>query len=157
MREYKAARRKAKLEPVQFACSYLVDEIPEGAKEPVEVEKREVFTCKGDMSGLSLSDMASFADIDSNSTEGLSIMAEVFREMFGDDGEFRRFKKFQAEHLDGDDLVDIIGGLIEDFAGRPTQPPSDSPSSSSTDGRDSKEHSSLEEPSHSAADISSSV
>lgn len=138
MRTFKAARRAAKKEPVEFRVEYVEEVLVDG--ETLEVEKSEVFTCTGDISTLSLSELAYNADIDAATAEGAAILAEIFREAFGDDVEYRRFYKFQKKYLDddGDALIDIMGGLVEDFTGRPTQLPSASPVSSSTDGQGSK-------------------
>lgn len=136
MRTFKAARRAAKKEPVEFRVEY-VDEV-EVDGETLELEKAEVFTCSGDISALSLSEFARNADIDAATAEGAAILAEIFREAFDNDAEYRRFYRFQRRYLEPDDLVDILGGLVEDFTGRPTQPPSVSSATSSTDGPDSR-------------------
>lgn len=136
MRTFKAARRAAKQEPVEFRVEYVEEIDVDG--ELLEVEKSEVFVCSGDISALSLSEFARSADLDAATAEGAAVLAEIFREAFDNDAEYRRFYRFQRRYLDPDDLVDILGGLVEDFTGRPTQLPSDSSATSPTDGPDSK-------------------
>jgi len=137
MRSFTASRRAAKKESVEFEVNYF-DAAVDEAGHDIEVEKTEVFVCVGDISTLSLSEFARSAEIDAATPEGAAILAEIFREAFDDDAEYRRFFRFQRRYLEADDLVDILGGLIEDFTGRPTQPPSVSSASSSTDGPDSR-------------------
>lgn len=140
MRSYKAARRAAKADPVTFEYTYVAEEkAPDGGK--VEVDKTTVFTCHGELSSLMLSEFAYHADLDVADPEGMSIVRQFFAEAFGDEEEYRRFFRLHTRYGDDDLLMDIIGGLVEDFAGRPTRRASSSPSTPSTTGPTSRDDS----------------
>ncbi|MGI8682075.1 MAG: hypothetical protein ACR2JO_08090 [Mycobacteriales bacterium] len=142
MRSYKAARRAALKEPVEFDYEYVttepvVDEdgapvaAPDGVPVTREVEKSEHFVCKGEVSALTLSEFAYNADVDSATLEGAALVRQFFGEAFGDEKEYQRFFRLHIRHGDDDLLMDILSGLAEDFTGRPTKRPSDSPATPS--------------------------
>lgn len=129
-RSYRAARREAEQEPIEFEVVHFDD---------TGTAVTEVFTCRGEISTLTLSEFGHAADLDSATPEGAAVLRDIFHEAFGDEKEYRRFYKLVRRiHLPDDMLVDIMGGLIEDFTGRPTQRPSSSPASPSTTGADSR-------------------
>lgn len=130
MRSYKAARREATKEPVKFEVGYEDDD---GA------EKTETFTCTGEVSSLVLSEMAYNANVEIATPEGAAVLREFFAGAFGDEGEYRRFFRFvMTQGLDDDFLMEIMQGIAEDFAGRPTKRLSDSLGTPSTTGPDSR-------------------
>lgn len=130
MRSYKAARREATKEPVKFEVGYEDDD---------GNEKMETFTCTGEVSSLVLSEMAYNADVDIATPEGAAVLRQFFAGAFGDQNEYRRFFRFvMTQGLDDDMLMEIMQGIAEDFAGRPTKRLSDSPGTPSTTGQDSR-------------------
>jgi hypothetical protein len=130
MRSYKAARREATKEPVKFAIGY---EDADGT------EQEETFTCVGEVSSLVLSEMAYNADVDIATPEGAGLLRQFFAGAFGDDKEYQRFFRFvMTQGLSDDILMDVMQGVVEDFAGRPTKRPSDLPATPSTSGQGSR-------------------
>jgi len=94
----------------------------------------ERFVCSKDISVLDLSELASFADLDSQSPEGIAAIQGFLRIVLGP-AEFGRFRRFCAQRrVDDDTLIDIITDLCQDFLGRPTQASSSSPGSPSATG-----------------------
>ncbi len=92
------------------------------------------FACKTDISVLDFSELASYADLDADSPQGIAALQGFFTIMLGDT-EFRRFKLHCARHrTDDDTIVTIMGDLADEFLGRPTVAPSTSPSSPSATG-----------------------
>lgn len=133
MRSYKAARRAKLREPITFEVDYI-----EEGSDGEETERTMVFECKGKLSALTLSEFASSAEISADTPEGARALRDVLSSMFGDALEYRRFSNFAATYLEDDQLVDIVGDLIEEFTGRPTERPESSPSSQSATGQGSK-------------------
>lgn len=129
MRSYKAARRAHTGDPVPFRYEYTDDD---------GVEQVEVFECQGEVSSLLLSELASNADVDVATPEGVALLREFFAQAFGDEAAYRRFFKLHTKYGDDDLLMDIMAGLVEDFAGRPTRRPSASPATQSSGGMQSK-------------------
>lgn len=130
MRSYKAARREATKEPVEFRVDY---EDADGT------EKVETFICTGEVSSLVLSEMAYNANVEIATPEGAAVLREFFAGAFGNEGEYRRFFRFvMTQGFDDDFLMEIMQGIAEDFAGRPTKRLSDSPGTQSTTGPDSR-------------------
>jgi hypothetical protein len=141
-RAYRAAKRAHEQEPVTFDVTHEVTTTVDGAEQTEEVT--ETFTCRGGVSTLLLSEFARQADLDAASPEGMALVSQFFRQAFGEDREYRRFLRYQADHnLDDEMLMSILAGLVEDLTGRPTkgrQPSLDGPS---TNGSTSKADSSL--------------
>lgn len=132
-RSYKAARREALGEPVEFDYEY-VDE--QGA------DQVETFTCRGKVDTLMLSEFAHNAEVESDSPEGMALLRQFFADAFGDEAEYKRFFRLHTKHGDDDLLFEILGGLVEDFAGRPKAQPSSSSTTPSTTGPTSRDDSS---------------
>lgn len=128
MRSYKAARRAAKREAVDFEVTWYDD---------ADAEHADVFHAYGVPSMTTLSDAGYFADMDAETPEAAAIIRKIFEESIGDAVEFSRFWRV-ARMVDNDTLVDIMADLIEDTTGRPTERPSASAASSSSDGQSSK-------------------
>lgn len=140
-RSYKAARRAAlhDLEPVEFSVDYDADVLdvvgnPTGETVPAV----RVFVAKGDISGLTLAEFADISATGSFAVRDAGILPRMLREAFGDDRAAAEFSVFAGRHLDDDQVAEILFDLVEDFAGRPTQRLSGSPSTSSTTGQDSR-------------------
>ncbi|HXH77156.1 hypothetical protein, partial [Nocardioides sp.] len=92
------------------------------------------FSCSQDISVLDFSELASYADLDASSAEGIAALQAFFTIMLGP-AQYRRFRRHCATHrTDDDTIVDIMGDLAEDFLGRPTGAPQSSPSSPSATG-----------------------
>lgn len=92
------------------------------------------FTCSTAISVLDFSELASYADLDSASPEGIAALQGFFTIMLGQP-EYRRFRRHCAQNrTDDDTIVEIMGDLAEDFLGRPTKAPSRSLSSPSASG-----------------------
>ncbi|GAA3027217.1 hypothetical protein [Streptosporangium longisporum] len=87
-----------------------------------------VFIGEGGISIMDLSEYARLASqgVDSESPEGVAILADVYRGLLGD----RVYNKFRAHcrkhRTDGKTLVAILQDLISAAADRPTSRPSDS-------------------------------
>jgi hypothetical protein len=85
------------------------------------------WVCEGDISVLDLSEYARLATqgVDSDSPEGMAILADVYSGLLG--GSYQKFREHCRKNGTGSDvLVNIIGDLITDAADRPTNRPSDS-------------------------------
>lgn len=92
------------------------------------------FTCSTEISVLDFSELASYADLDSSSPEGIAALHGFFTIMLGA-SEYRRFRRHcAANHTHDDTIVQIMGDLAEDFLGRPTSAPSRSANSPSVSG-----------------------
>lgn len=102
---------------------------------PLEFELDGVtFTCSRDISVLDFSELASYADLDASSAQGIAALQGFFTVMLGAD-EYRRFRRHCATHqTDDDTIVAIMGDLAEDFLGRPTPAPQLSSSTPSATG-----------------------
>lgn len=133
-RSYKAAVRELKDDPVAFDVERIDD------KGDVVVDK---FTCRGKVSTLLLSEFAVQSDVSAATPEGMALIARFFRQAFGDEKEYGRFFRYATEHLDDEGLMAILGGLVEDFSGRPTKGRQRSPGGRSKSGRTSKGASSM--------------
>jgi len=86
------------------------------------------FVGEGDISVMDMSEYARLASqgVDSESPEGIAILADVYRGLLGD-RVYNQFRAHCRKHgTDGDTLVAILQGLITDAAERPTSRPSDS-------------------------------
>lgn len=149
MRRIDARRRhdRAQLKPVEFDLAYTVraehrcDEtcaLPCSRVGLIEdVDREEHFTCRGNVSSIMLSEFAHNADVDVSSGEGMELIRELFSDAFADPAEYKRFFR-AARHLDDDDLMDVMGAVIEEFSARPTQQLSPSPKQPATTGSDSQ-------------------
>lgn len=85
------------------------------------------WVCEGDISVLDLSEYARLANqgVDSDSPEGVAILADVYSGLLG--SSYQRFRAHCRKHgTDGDVLVQILGDLIAETSDRPTSRPSDS-------------------------------
>lgn len=147
-RSYAAARRQARREPVTFELAYELDDpaagLPSGPPPGATVTRTDVFTCRGQVSTLLLSEFARQEDLNSASPEGVALIAEFFMTAFADPAEYRRFRRTLDEYFDDDDatLLLVLQGLIEDFSARPTKGLSPSPGTPSTTGTTSRDDSS---------------
>ncbi|MEU9888014.1 hypothetical protein [Sphaerisporangium sp. NPDC051011] len=98
------------------------------------------FVCTEAPSALDLSEFARLAaeGVDSESPEGLAILAQVFITVLGEK-EYRRFRAHCRKYRPEPELlIQIIGDIFEDYAERPTTRPSDSPDGPPTTGATSK-------------------
>jgi hypothetical protein len=92
------------------------------------------FRCSTEISVLDFSELASYADLDSSSPEGIAALQGFFTIMLGQ-AEYRRFRRHCAQHhTDDDTIVAVMGDLADDFLGRPTKAPSSSPVTPSATG-----------------------
>lgn len=83
---------------------------------------------------LDLLELAGVADLDADSPEGLAAIADLFRNIMGE--QYGAFKAHCRNHnTKADTLLDILTGLIEDASDRPTKRPSDSADGPPTTGR----------------------
>lgn len=88
----------------------------------------EVFVGQGSISTMDLSEFARLANqgVDSSSPEGIAILADIYLSLLGNT-EYQRFRRHCRAHgTEGGVLVEILGGLMSEGSGRPTQRPSDS-------------------------------
>jgi hypothetical protein len=146
-RIYRAARRRSQKEPVTFDLHY---EVPkeERDQESGEVmgvtyrQRTEHFVCGGEVSTLLLSELAYNADLDVADPEAMKLIRNFFANAFGDSEEGRKgyalFFRLVTRYGDDDLLMEIMAGMVEDFSGRPTKRPSQSPDTPSTTGETSK-------------------
>lgn len=135
MRKIDARRRQDRQEkaPVEFDLAYTVkgrhecgESCPQRCSKQFDyVDHDDHFVCHGDISTLALSELAHNSDIDTATAEGIAIIRDVFSDAFGDESEYRRFFR-AARHIDDDQLLEILEGLVEEFAARPTVQPSSS-------------------------------
>jgi hypothetical protein len=98
------------------------------------------FVCEGGISTLDISEFAVAAKsgMDTEDPMAAAVFAEFFQAALGP-AQYRRFKDHIRRHgTDGDVLVDIMQGLMEDFVGRPTEEPSHSQDGPSTTGPTSR-------------------
>lgn len=92
------------------------------------------FRCSTEVSVLDFSEIASYADLDASSPQGLAALRGFFSIMLGE-SEYQRFRRHcAAHHTDDDTIVAIMGDLADDFLGRPTEAPSSSASTPSVTG-----------------------
>lgn len=130
MRSYDVAVREQLGEPVEFELAHRG---PDGERVST------VFTCKGELSSLMLSEIARHADLEVATAAAMAIIADFFVEVFDDDAQYRRFQKYCREHRVKDEvLLQVMGDLVEDLTGRPTVQPSSSASTQSPTGRTSR-------------------
>lgn len=130
-------------------------------------ERREEFVCKGEVSTLLLSELAHNSDIDIADPAAMALIRNFFSQAFGvryesvvgEDGEvqrnphgepieiplqddaffaYRKFFNLHTKHGDDELLMEILGGLVEDFVARPTKPASTSQPGPSAGGEVSK-------------------
>jgi hypothetical protein len=156
-RSYKAARRRAKRESIGFDYRYDV-EVVEGEETRWE-ERSEHFDCTGQVNTLLLSELAANSDVDTATPEGMGLIRHFFAQALGaryhvvkdDEGNereelvdddaakaYRRFFKLHTRYGDDDLLMDIMGGLVEDFQADPSGSPSSLPDGPSESGGSSK-------------------
>ncbi|MGC5012514.1 hypothetical protein ACLQ2R_17260 [Streptosporangium sp. DT93] len=86
------------------------------------------FVGEGDISVMDMSEYARLATqgVDSESPEGVAILADVYKGLLGD-RVYNRFRMHCRKHgTDGETLVTILQDLISAAADRPTGRPSDS-------------------------------
>lgn len=139
----------------------------DGGTTVVTTEKRVLFECRGEVSTLLLSELAYNADLDVADPSAMKLIRSFFAQAFGvrshtlrdeegepildDKGEeqqvvvhdeaWRQYNKFfnlHTEHGDDDLLMEIMGGLVEDFSARPTKSPSTLQPGAETTGVTSK-------------------
>jgi hypothetical protein len=97
------------------------------------------FTCAGRPTALDISELAEVAElgVDTDDPRAVAAMAKFFRVVLGK--EYGRFKEHMRAYDTGEDvLIEIMQGILEDLAARPTQEPSRSPDGPSTTGPTSK-------------------
>lgn len=93
------------------------------------------FTCAGRPTALDISELAEVAadGADTDDPRALAAMSKFFRAVLGN--EYSRFKEHMRAHdTDEDVLIEVMKGILEDLAARPTQEPSRSPDGPSTTG-----------------------
>lgn len=93
------------------------------------------FTCAGRPTALDISELAEVAadGVDTDDPRAIAAMSKFFRAVLGK--EYNRFKEHMRVHdTDEDVLVEIMHGILEDLAARPTQEPSSSRDGPSTTG-----------------------
>lgn len=98
------------------------------------------FVCEGGVTALDISEYAKVAKmgIDTEDPAAVAVFAEFFEAALGPKV-YSEFRKHVRDHGTSEDVfVDIMGGIIEDFLGRPTQEPSHSQDGPSTTGPTSK-------------------
>lgn len=79
------------------------------------------------VSVLDVTDLARMAHVDAGSLEGAAALGEFYETVLGRPA-YLRFKRHCREHRTDDEmLLEIMGGVVEELTGRPTQPPSESP------------------------------
>ena len=77
---------------------------------------------------LELGELARLKDLDAESPEGMSAIAQIFSMLLGAE-EYERFRTFVAEHdVDADVLLEILQDMFTSVVGHPLSPPSDSSS-----------------------------
>lgn len=94
------------------------------------------FTCAGGLTALDISELAEVAElgVDTEDPRAAAAIAKFFRAALGLP-EYNRLKDHMRAHDTAEDvLIDIMAGVIEDVAGRPTQEPSSSQDGPSTTG-----------------------
>lgn len=94
------------------------------------------FVCDGALTTLDISELAEVAElgVDTEDPRAAAAITKFFRAALGMP-EYTRLKNFiRTEKLDDDVLVDIMAGIMEDFAARPTEQPSSSHDGQSTTG-----------------------
>lgn len=141
-RSYTAARREHLDEPVSFEVNYVREgdpKAPEDSPQRHDTPVTDTFVCRGQVSSLMLAEFARNADMDTAEPEAVAMIAEFFKQAFGDDREYRRFFRMATQYLDDDGVMAILAGLVEDFLGRPTKRRSGSPGSPSTSGPSTKD------------------
>lgn len=80
-----------------------------------------------DLTVLDVTDLARMSHVDADSPQGAAALGEFFETVLGL-GAYRQFKAHCRQQKTPDEvLLEIMGGLVEDLTGRPTQPPSPSP------------------------------
>lgn len=85
------------------------------------------FKCETSMSLLDLSEFARLAvqGVDSESPEGLAILADIYSSLLG--SSYQRFRAHCRKHgTDGEQLMHIVMDLASEASKRPTSRPSDS-------------------------------
>jgi len=150
-RSFAAARRAARREPVTFDLTFEVaEQLPDdtegaqpGATREVVREVTEHFSCRGQVSTLTLSELARQADLDLSNPMAVALVAEFFVAAFDDAEQYKRFRRVIGDHFDDEVLMEVLAGLVEDFLSRPTKAPSPSPGTPSTTGSTSRDASSL--------------
>lgn len=162
-RSYKAARRAAKKQPVEFDFAYVTTaEVRDEEGDLIgteEVDRTVHFVCKGEVSTLLLSELSYNADLDVSDPAAVKLIRDFFAQAFGvtvnleeqPDGSmverivhdeayatYQKFFRLQTTYGDDDLLMEIMAGLVEDFSGRPTMQPSVSAGEPVTTGATSK-------------------
>jgi hypothetical protein len=81
------------------------------------------FVVSSGVSMLDVMELAKYADTEMNTTTGIAAVADFFRRLLGDG--YDRFRQHCSEHhTDEETLMQVMGDLIEDVSGHPTQRPS---------------------------------
>lgn len=131
MQAFRSSRRAASTtQRAAVELPIIYSKMVDTADGPREVEETEVFLLHGQVSTLTLSDAALMSDVGIETLEGAAMLAKIFAEAFADQVEFKRFKQFAGKYLDNDDLAELMGQVVEETTGTPTQ--QSSPSSSSS-------------------------
>lgn len=94
------------------------------------------FTCEGELTTLDLSELAEVAElgVDTEDPRAAAAISKFFRAALGE-RVYRQFKEHMRSHgTDDDNLIDIMAGIMEDYAARPTEQPSSSHDGQSTTG-----------------------
>lgn len=90
----------------------------------------ETFVCHGQLSIMDISELGRLASqgVDSETPEGVGILADLFVSLLGDQTEYQRFRMHcRAKAVPAELLMQIVGDMIGDLAERPTSRPSSSP------------------------------
>ena len=110
-----------------------------GEKPRFELDDVE-FVCEGGLSTLDISEFAIAAKggMDTADPTAAAVFAEFFQAALGP-VQYRRFRDHTRRNRTGpDELIDIMGDLMVDFVGRPTEEPSHSQDGPSTTGPSSR-------------------
>ena len=104
------------------------------------------FTARGGLGAavLELGELAKLKDLDAETPEGMSAIAQIFAMLLGE-SEYARFREFVADHnVDPDTMLDILQDLFTEVVGHPLSPPSDSSTGATSTPRTLKVISSLD-------------
>lgn len=94
------------------------------------------FICEGRLTTLDISELAEVAElgVDTEDPRAAAALAKFFRATLGM-AEYNRLKNHMRVNDTAEDiLIDIMAGIMEDFAARPTEQPSSSDDGQSTTG-----------------------
>lgn len=93
------------------------------------------FVCEGRLTTLDLAELAEVAElgVDTEDPRAAAAISKFMRAALG--STYNAFKEHTRQYGTGDDvLIDVMRGIMEDFAARPTEQPSSSHDGQSTTG-----------------------